>query len=338
MSKVAPLLPALRARQDLHYQDCYDGLSAMLAGEEDPAVIAAFLMGLSIKGEATIELSAACAAMQDAMVRFDTDLEALDIVGTGGDGQYTLNISTATALVTAACGVVVAKHGNRAASSSCGASDVLTALGVEVRIDHDTTRRALEHAGICFLWAPLYHPGMKHIGPVRSLLKIPTIFNLLGPLCNPAGVKRTLLGVSRPEIVEAMVLALKDRGSTDVWGVHGADGLDELSLTGTNQITALEDGHLSIFSLTPEDAGLAPVTLDAIRGGTPEHNARALHDLLAGEPSAYRDTVVYNVAAALKVAGHTSDLKDGVATARQALDSGAARQTLEKLIRITQGA
>ncbi|NQY81633.1 MAG: anthranilate phosphoribosyltransferase [Alphaproteobacteria bacterium] len=335
MSTIQPLLEPLSQGKNLSYDDVYTAFAALLAGKENPLLIAALLMGLHAKGESVPELTAACAAMQDAMITLPDHRDAIDIVGTGGDGQQTLNISTATALVVAGSGVKVAKHGNRAASSLSGASDVLSALGVEIKVHHDTIHRAITETGIAFLWAPLFHPGMKHVVPVRQTLKIQTIFNFLGPLCNPAQVKRLLLGVARSDIVRPMVEALRQRGCNTVWGVHGADGLDELSITGENQVVALQDQTLRAFSSHPEDAGLPVHPLKAIRGGTPKDNARALRTLLAGQPSAYRDMVLYNAAAALVVVEKAANLPEGVAMARDSIDSGAAMHSLESLIRIT---
>ena len=265
------------------------------------------------------------------MITLPNQEDSVDIVGTGGDGQDTLNISTAAALVVAGCGVKVAKHGNRAASSLSGASDVLNALGVDLKASHEALQRSLKRHNMAFLWAPLFHPGMKYIVPVRSGLKIQTIFNFLGPLCNPARVKRLLLGVAKPHMVRPMVEALRNRGCVSVWGVYGADGLDEMSITGENRITVLNEGVITEFVSHPEDVGLATAPLESIRGGTPEDNARAMTRLLAGEKSAYRDMVLYNAAAALMIAGHVESLAEGVAEATEAIDCGAAARTLEGL-------
>ena len=331
MSNIQPLLEPIAQGRDLDYDAVQRAFQAALAGEENPLLISALLMGLHAKGETVTELTAACAAMQETMITLPGQQSAMDIVGTGGDGQHTLNISTATAFVVAGCGVKVAKHGNRAASSLSGASDVLSALGVNIKASHDALHHSLKAHNIAFLWAPLFHPGMKYIVPVRSALKIQTIFNFLGPLCNPARVQRLLLGVARSDMVRPMVETLRNRDCQSVWGVHGADGLDELSITGENQVTILKDGIMTDTTSHPEDIGLPTAQLEAIRGGTPEDNARALGALLAGEQSAYRDMVLYNAAAALVIADHAATLTEGVALAAESVDRGAARAALNGL-------
>ena len=332
MSNIQPLLETIAQNRGLDYDAAYLAFQSALTGEEDPLLISAFLMGLHAKGETTTELTAACTVMQETMIALPEQPDAMDIVGTGGDRQNTLNISTATAFVVAGCSVTVAKHGNRAASSLSGASDVLSALGVNIKASHDALQQSLERHNIAFLWAPLFHPGMKYIVPIRTALKIQTIFNFLGPLCNPARVKRLLLGVARVDKVRPMVETLQNRGCVSVWGVYGADGLDELSITGENQITVLKDGMITETTSHPEDIGLPPAPIEAVRGGTPEDNARALRALLAGEKSAYRDMVVYNAAAALVIAEHVENLADGAAHAVESIDSGAAKACLEGLI------
>ncbi len=332
MSNIQPILEVLSEGHGLPYDDAYRAFQALLAGEEDPILISALLMGLHAKGETVTELTAACAAMQEAMIALPEQKGAIDIVGTGGDGQHTLNVSTATAFVVAGCGVTVAKHGNRAASSLSGASDVLSALGVNIKASHAAIQQCWNTHNIAFLWAPMFHPGMKYVVPVRTALKIQTIFNFLGPLCNPARVRNMLLGVAKPDMVRPMVMALQNRGGLSVWGVYGADGLDELSITGENHVTMLKDNTITEFTSHPEDIGLPTAPLEAVRGGAPEDNARAITNLLAGQKSAYRDMVVYNAAASLLIAGHAENLSEGAAQAIESIDSGAAKMRLDGLI------
>ncbi|TVP70014.1 MAG: anthranilate phosphoribosyltransferase, partial [Rhodobacteraceae bacterium] len=261
---------------------------------------------------------------------------AMDIVGTGGDGKGTLNISTATAFVVAGAGVPVAKHGNRNLSSKSGAADALGALGIEVMAGAEVVERALAEAGIGFMMAPMHHPAMRHVGPVRMELGTRTIFNILGPLTNPAGVKFQLTGAFSPDLLEPMARTLQALGTTRAWLVHGGDGTDELSVAAESQVVALEDGGLRRFTLHPEDAGLPLHPFEDLLGGDPATNAAELRAVLsgAGRP-AYRDAVLLNSAAALVIAGKATDLADGVARARDSITSGAARQTVEALARIS---
>lgn len=335
MSTIPPLLAQLQRRESLSYDEAYPAFCAIMAGEEEPTLIAALLVALSVNGEEFEVINAACAAMQNAMTPLVGHEDAMDVVGTGGDGQHTLNISTATALVVAGCGVKIAKHGSKAASSLSGSSDVLSALGVSVDIPHKLMHQALAEVGMSFMWAPLFHTGMKHVAPIRQALKVPTIFNFLGPMCNPARVKRLLLGVARKELLQPMVETLNNRGCIKVWGVHGAEGLDEFSITGENTVVALENGKIHHFTSHPEDAGLPVHPLEAIRGGDPHDNAQAIKELVDGKASAYRDVVLYNAAAALIVAERADTLVEGVAMAAQSLDSGAAKRCLGALVRIT---
>ena len=259
----------------------------------------------------------------------------MDIVGTGGDGAETLNISTATSLVVASAGIPVAKHGNRALSSKSGASDVLQSLGIDINLTPDRISECIREAGIGFMFAPSHHPAMKHVGQVRMELGTRTLFNLLGPQSNPAGARRYLLGVYAKEWVEPVAAALLANRAIAAWVVHGADGLDELSTTGPSFVAQIKDGNLTSFEVTPEQAGLPRATLADIKGGDPAHNAAALRGLLDGAPSPYRDIVLLNAAAALVVAARAGDLKDGVRLAADEIDSGRARQTLEKLISVS---
>jgi anthranilate phosphoribosyltransferase len=261
----------------------------------------------------------------------------MDIVGTGGDGKGTLNISTAAAFVVAGAGVPVAKHGNRNLSSRSGAADVLTQMGVDVMVPPEVAERALAKAGICFMMAPMHHPATRHVMPVRGELGTRTVFNVLGPLTNPAGVRRQLTGAYASALLRPMAEVLRELGSTDAWLVHGHDGTDELSIAGPTTVAILRDGEVSERTVTPEEAGLPTHPFSAIRGGEPAGNARAFRALLEGEASAYRDAVLLNAAAALVVAGVASDLAEGAALAARSIDEGRAAEKVAALARITKG-
>jgi anthranilate phosphoribosyltransferase len=263
---------------------------------------------------------------------------AMDIVGTGGDGMGTLNISTATAFVVAGAGVPVAKHGNRNLSSKSGSADALGQMGIDVMVAADVVERGIAEAGIGFMMAPMHHPAMKHVMPVRTELGCKTIFNILGPLTNPAGVKRQLTGAFAIDLIHPMAETLQQLGSEKAWLVHGSDGTDEITITGTTAVAALEDGKIHSRELHPEDAGLPVHPLRDILGGTPEENGKAMRALLLGEKGAYRDAVLLNTAAALVVADKAADLKEGVALAEASIDSGAAMKSVETLAKITSGA
>ena len=308
----------------------------LLSGHSTPAQTGAFLMGLRARGETLDEMTGAVSAMRGKMLKVRAPEGAIDIVGTGGDGLQTYNISTLAAIIVAACGVPVAKHGNRAASSLSGASDVLSELGVRIGIAPEIIERSLREAHIGFMTAQAHHGAMAHVAPVRRELGARTLFNLLGPLSNPAGVRHALIGVYAEAWMEPIAETLKSLGAETVWIVHGADGLDEISTTGPTKVLALEHGTLRRFEITPEEVGLTRSTLIELRGGDPAHNAAALRAVLAGAKNAYRDIAALNAAAALVVAGKAADLKAGLALAEDALDSGRAHATLENLIRISQ--
>lgn len=310
----------------------------VLTSDATPAQMGAFLMGLRVRGETVDEITGAARALRQRMTPITVADGAIDIVGTGGDGHGTFNVSTASAIVAAGAGLKVAKHGNRSVSSLSGASDVLSALGVKLDCGHDAIARAVEHAGVGFLWAPMHHPAMKAWAGARGELGIRTLFNLLGPICNPAGVKLHVLGVFAPEWVVPIAQVLGALGSERAWVVHGHDGLDELSTTGPTTVAELKDGTITTFEVTPEDAGVTRATLADLKGGDGAHNADALGKLLAGEPGAYRDIVVLNTAAALVVAGQATSLKDGAALAADAIQSGRAKEALRRLVEISQTA
>lgn len=335
MSAFKPVLAALAEGRTLSREAAGEAFSLILDGAATPAQLGAFLMALRQRGETAEELIGAAQAMRAAMIRVDAPAGAIDIVGTGGDGANTYNISTLAAIIVAACGVPVAKHGGKAASSRSGATDVLAELGVKVGIDAACASACLREAGICFMAAPTHHPALRHAAPVRSELGLRTIFNLLGPMCNPAGVTRQVLGVYAREWLEPMALALRELGSETVWLLHGSDGLDEATTTGATHVAALERGALRCFEIHPQDAGLPLAALQDLTGGDPAHNARALRAVLAGARNAYRDIAVLNAAIALIVAGKAQDLREGAALAAAALDTGAAREKLEILARVS---
>jgi anthranilate phosphoribosyltransferase len=332
-----PLI-GLAADRPLTRAEAETAFTALFEGEATPAQVGGFLMALRTRGETVDEIAAAASVMRAKCVKVTAPAGAMDIVGTGGDGKGTLNISTATALVVAGAGVVVAKHGNRNLSSKSGAADALTELGLNVMVGADVVERCLAEAGIGFMMAPMHHPAMRHVGPVRVELGTRTLFNVLGPLTNPAGVKRQLTGAFTPRLIRPMAEVLRALGSEVAWLVHGSDGTDEISIAGTTAVAALDGGKVREFTLHPEDAGLPVHPFEAILGGTPAENALALRALLDGATGAYRDAVLLNSAAALVVAGVASDLRDGVARAVASIDSGAAKDRLAMLARLTQGA
>lgn len=321
--------------QALSFAEAEQAFSVIMSGGATSAQIAAFLVALRMRGETVDEISAAVSVIRARALVIKAPAGAMDIVGTGGDGAQTLNISTATALVVAACGVPVAKHGNRAVSSKSGTADVQMALGININADFPVIERALSEANYAFLLAPRHHECFKHVGAVRAELGVRTIFNLLGPLCNPASVQRYLLGVYAKEWVRPVAETLARLGCESAWVVHGAGGLDELSTLGSNQVCAVKNGVVSELEVTPEQAGLPRATLADIKGGDAAYNAGRLLALLDGQRDAYRDIVLFGAAAALLVAGKVQNLRDGVGIASKVIDEGKARQTLESLIEIT---
>ncbi|MCC6306532.1 MAG: anthranilate phosphoribosyltransferase [Rhodobacteraceae bacterium] len=331
-----PLIAAASARP-LTRAEAEAAFAILFEGEATPAQMGGLLMALRTRGETVDEYAAAAAAMRARCHPGRAPAGAIDIVGTGGDGRGTLNISTAAALVVAGAGVVVAKHGNRNLSSKSGAADALTELGVTVMVGPAVVERALAEAGIGFMMAPVHHPAIRHVMATRAELGTRTIFNILGPLTNPAGVRRQLTGAFAEGLLRPMAETLRALGSEAAWVVHGGDGTDELSIAGPSAVVALEGEALRAFSVHPEDAGLPVHPLAAILGGSPALNAAALRALLEGEQGAYRDSVLLNAAAALVVAGRADGLAPAVAIARESIDSGRARTTLARLVRATRG-
>ncbi len=308
--------------------------AACLRGEPTPAQVAAAVTALRIRGETVEEIAAFATAMREAARTLDHPYDAIDTCGTGGDGQHTFNISTAAALVLAGAGLKVAKHGNRAMSSKSGSSDVLAVLGVNLQAGPAQQRRSLDEAGIAFLFAPAYHGAMRHVGPVRAEIGFRTVFNLLGPLSNPAGAKRQVMGVYDPRLLEPLAEVLGRLGATRAWTVHG-QGLDELTTTGETEVAEWKDGAVRRFTVAPEDAGLPRADLAALRGGDAEENALALRALLDGAKGAYRDIVLLNAAAALVVADRAADLAEGAALAAAVIDDGRAAKALADLVEAT---
>jgi anthranilate phosphoribosyltransferase len=316
----------------LEAEEAYRAFNVMMSGEATPAQIGAFLMALRVRGESVDEIIAGAKVMREKALHVEAPPHAIDNCGTGGDASGTWNISTGAAFVIAACGVPLAKHGNRALSSKSGTAQALEELGVNINTPPEKISECIEKAGMGFMMAPNHHAAMKHVGPVRVELGTRTIFNLLGPLSNPAGTKRQLIGVFAEQWVEPLAHVLKGLGSEKVWVVWGSDGLDEITTTGTTKVAALEDGEVRCFTIDPADAGLPLCDPADLKGGDPTLNAAKLRALLEGEKGPYRDIVLLNAAAALVVADKASDLKQGVTLGAAAIDSGAAKEVLDKLV------
>jgi anthranilate phosphoribosyltransferase len=317
----------------LDAEDSAHAFGAIMAGSVSEAEIASFLTALAIRGPSEDEIVGAARAMRAAMTSIAAPPDAIDLCGTGGDGHGTLSISTATAFVVAACGVPVAKHGNRSISSRTGTADVLDALGVGTDLPPSAAQACLHETNFCFLFAPAYHPAMKHVAGVRRALGFRTIFNLLGPLANPANAKRQLLGVFARDYVTPIANVLASLGTVDAWIVHGSDGLDEITTTGTTHVAVLHDGHIAERNVTPDDAGLPRTTLDHLKGGDAEFNAKALTDIFNGQgQQAYRDIVALNAAAALIVADKARDLKQGTELANAVIKDGRALAVLNNVV------
>jgi anthranilate phosphoribosyltransferase len=332
--QMKPLIAAV-AERSLTAAEAEQAFGLLFDGEATDAQIGAMLMAMRVRGETVEEIAAAAKVMRGKCVAVTAPEGAMDIVGTGGDGKGTLNISTATAFVVAGAGVPVAKHGNRNLSSKSGAADALGQMGVNVMVGAKVVEQALKEAGIGFMMAPMHHPAIAHVMPTRQQLGTRTLFNVLGPLTNPAGVKRQLTGAFAPWLIRPMAEVLGALGSEAAWLVHGSDGTDELSIAGSSAVAALKGGRIEEFEITPADAGLPTHPFEAILGGTPEENGVAFRALLNGEGGAYRDAVLLNAAAALLVAGAVEALPEGVQKAAQSIDSGAALKAVETLARIT---
>jgi anthranilate phosphoribosyltransferase len=329
------LLGKLATGATLSVDEAEQAFAVIMSGEATPAQIGGLLMAMRVRGETVDEITGAVRVLRARAVRVSAPEDAIDIVGTGGDGAGTFNISTGAALVVAGCGVPVAKHGNRALSSRCGAADVLAALGVNLDADLALVERAIHHAGIGFLMAPRHHSAMRHVAAPRVELGLRTIFNLLGPLSNPAGVSRQFTGAFARDWIEPMARVLGNLGCERAWVVHGSDGLDELTTTGSSYVAEWRDGGVHLFQVTPAEAGLPTARPEDLKGGDAATNAAAMRSLLAGERGPFRDAVVYNAGAALIVAGRVGNLREGAAMAADAIDRGRARAALDKLVEIS---
>jgi anthranilate phosphoribosyltransferase len=316
-------------------EEAAGAFDVMMSGEATPSQMGGLLMALRVRGETVEEITGAVATMRAKMLKVAAPPDAIDVVGTGGDASGSYNISTCAAFIVAGAGVPIAKHGNRALSSRSGAADVLTALGVRIDLAPDRISRCISEAGIGFMFAPAHHPAMKHVGPTRVELATRTIFNLLGPLSNPAGVKRQMVGVFSRQWVEPLAQVLKNLGSERAYVVHGSDGLDEITTSGPTTVAALDNGTVKTFEIAPEDVGLSKAKPETLRGGDAEANAAALLAVLKGSKGPFRDVAVFNAAAALIVAGRAKDLKEGAAMAKKSLDSGEAEGRLDRLIHIS---
>ena len=329
------LIAKVATGASLTREEAASAFDRMMSGEATPSQMGGLLMALRVRGETVDEITGAVTTMRAKMLGVKAPPDAIDVVGTGGDASGSYNISTCAAFVVAGAGEPVAKHGNRALSSKSGAADVLQALGVKIDLTPQEVARCISEAGIGFMFAPSHHPAMKNVGPTRVELGTRTIFNLLGPLSNPASVKRQMIGTFSKHWVEPMAQVLKNLGSESIWVVHGSDGLDEITTSGPTSVAALENGKIRIFEVSPEDAGLKRVKPEALKGGDAETNAKALLDVLKGKPGPFRDIAILNAAAALIVAGKAKDLKDGAALAAKSIDSGEAEGRLDRLIAVS---
>ena len=333
---IQPAIQQLIDRRDLDRDGARAVMDQIMSGQATDAQIGAFLIALRCKGESVEEITGCAQVMREKVTRITTSRgDLIDTCGTGGDGSGTFNISTTVVFVAAGAGLAVAKHGNRAMSSQCGSADVLQALGVDIEIDPEKVGRCLDETGIGFLFAPMLHGAMKHaIGPRREI-GTRTVFNLLGPLTNPAGAGRQLLGVYAADLTEKIAGVLRELGSERAFVVHGTDGLDEITLTGPTRVSELCDGQIATREIAPEDFGMERVGSEALKGGTAEENARILTDILAGEKSPRRDVVLLNAAAAIAAGGRVDSLEEGLEKARVSIDSGKALQALEHLVKVS---
>lgn len=338
MVELKTLIAQVATGAPLSREQAADAFARMMSGEATPSQMGALLMALRVRGETIEEITGAVAAMRSKMLPVDAPAGAVDVVGTGGDASGSYNISTCAAFIVAGAGVPVAKHGNRALSSKCGAADVLAALGVNIDLAPAQIGTCIRDANIGFMFAPLHHPAMKHVGPTRVEMGTRTIFNLLGPLSNPAGVKRQMVGVFSKQWVEPLAHVLKNLGSERAYVVHASDGLDEITTSGPTAVASLDKGEVTVFEITPEEVGLTRVAPEALKGGDATANAAALKAVLEGRKGPYRDVAIFNAAGALVVAGKAKDLVSGVALAAQSIDSGAAEGSLERLIAVSNAA
>lgn len=335
MEEMKPFLAKVAEGKTLSQLEAVEAFDLLMSGRATPTQIGAFLMGLRMRGETVDEITGAVSQMRDKMTQVSAPAHAVDIVGTGGTGTKKYNISTCAAMVVAAGGVPVAKHGNKALTSQSGSGDVLTSLGVNLAQDAEGVARCIREAGIGFMFAPNHHSSMRFVGPSRVELGTRTMFNMLGPLTNPAGTKRQLIGVFAPEWLRPCAEVLRNLGSEHIWVVYGAGGLDEISTLGETQVVELKDGAITEFTLVPEAYGIKRVTIEDVRGGTGDENAKALTALLEGEKGPYRDIVLMNAAAGLLLGDKVAHYKDGIELAAELIDSGKALAILKKLIDVS---
>jgi anthranilate phosphoribosyltransferase len=335
MADLKPIIAKAANGTPLTRAEAREAFNVMMSGDATPSQIGGLLMALRVRGETVDEITGAVEIMREKMLRVEAPDDVIDIVGTGGDASGSYNISTCAAFVAAGAGLKVAKHGNRALSSKSGAADVLMALGVKIDVPPETISECIWEAGLGFMFAPAHHSSMKHVGPSRVELGTRTIFNLLGPLSNPAGARRQVTGVFSKAWVEPLAQVLNNLGCDACWICHGDGGFDEIVPSGTTWISELKNGAVRSFEITPEDAGLKRSSVDNLKGADAAHNADALRHVLAGKPSAFRDAAVLTAGAAIVVAGRVADLKTGVAVAQKAIDSGAAERALQDLVRVS---
>ncbi len=334
MAELKPLIAKVANGESLNREEARQAFDVLMSGEATPSQIGAFLMALRVRGETVDEIVGAVSSMRSRMLSVTAPADAIDIVGTGGDGLGTYNISTLASIIVAGAGVPVAKHGNRALSSKSGTADALSVLGVKLDIEPELISRCISEAGLGFMFAQRHHSSMRHVNPTRVELGTRTIFNLLGPLSNPAGAKKQLLGVFAPHWLVPLAEVLRDLGSESVWVVHGS-GLDEITTTGTTHVAALEDGKIRTFELTPKDFGVDAADIDDLKGGDGVVNAAALREVLGGRKNPYRDISLCNAAASLVVAGKAETLADGMKLAASALDDGRASAALDRLVAVS---
>jgi anthranilate phosphoribosyltransferase len=335
MERFRAMIGKVATGESLTRDEAAHAFDKMMSGEATPAQMGGLLMGLRIRGETVEEITGAVTTMRAKMLRVEAPADAIDVVGTGGDAAGSYNISTCAAFIVAGAGVPVAKHGNRALSSRSGAADVLGALGVKIELTPEQIARCIREAGIGFMFAPAHHPAMKHVGPARVELGTRTIFNLLGPLSNPAGVKRQMVGVFARPWIEPLAHVLRALGTECAWVVHGSDGLDEITTSGPTYVASLDGGKVTTFEIAPEDAGLKRAATADLKGGDAAHNAEALRGVLDGKPGAFRDVSIMNAGAALVVAGKAKDIKEGTQLAAKSVDSGEAKKRLDRLVAVS---
>ena len=335
MDEFKALIGKVATGASLTRDEAASAFAVMMSGEATPSQMGGLLMALRVRGETVDEITGAVTTMRAKMLKVEAPSNAIDVVGTGGDASGSYNISTCAGFIVAGAGIPVAKHGNRALSSRAGAADVLSALGVRIEVGPDVIARCIREAGIGFMFAPAHHPAMKHVAPTRVELATRTIFNLLGPLSNPAGVRRQMVGVFSRQWTEPLAHVLKNLGCERAYVVHGSDGLDEITTAGPTSVATLENGQVKSFEIAPEDVGLPKAKPESLRGGDAEANAAALLSVLKGTKGPFRDVAVFNAAAALVVAGRAENLKDGVAVATKSLDSGEAEGRLDRLVHVS---